>query len=459
MTLKECIFYNSDCYDYGVNNKTISTKHGKKPSQMQPIGILVHSTGTSQKYLRRWVQPSKTDPKYDEILADLGKNKYNNSWNRPGVNVCVHAMIGFNAKDEVETYQLLPYNYSCWGCGAGSKGSYNYEPTPYIQFEIEEDNKKDENYFNAVFTEAIEFCVYLCKQFNWTSENITSHCEAAKLGYASNHADPEHWMKLFGKNMNWFREEVQKRLDEQKQWKTGDIINFDGIYHYTNATKGAQKLCIGGKAEIKDIVSFTKAHPYKVKHTDDNSFGTVDGWVDADDICEWVEPLPQEFNIEDKVAFDSSLSYSYFDKTAESRPAVPGVGEIIDVVPMSYPHPYKIKIEYSKDIILEMWVDASSLQSADIEDKYKELYEEEVKKNELLNKEIEALNVTIKELNSTIKELNSQLEKLKLQNITLLTSNETLTENNAKLEEENKAQKVTITEQALKIDNAIKALE
>ena len=137
MTLKQCIFYDSNCYYYGKNNLTITTKkQGKVKSQMQPIGILVHSTGKNQPYLRRWVQPSLSDPKYDEIIADLGKNKNNKSWNRMSANVCVHAMIGKNQFDEIETYQLLPYNYSCWGCGSGSKGSYNYTPTPYIQFEI-----------------------------------------------------------------------------------------------------------------------------------------------------------------------------------------------------------------------------------------------------------------------------------------------------------------------------------
>ena len=381
MTLKQCIFYDSNCYYYGKNNLTITTKkQGKVKSQMQPIGILVHSTGCNQPYLRRFVQPSLSDPKYDEIIADLGKNKYNNSWNRMSVNVCVHAMIGKNQFDEVETYQLLPYNYSCWGCGSGSEGSYNYTPTPYIQFEIEEDGKTDEEYFNKVFTEAIEYCVYLCKEFGWNSENITSHCEAAKLGYASNHKDPEHWMKLFGKNMNWFREEVQKRLDQPKQYKVGDIVNFDGIYHYTNATKGTQKSCIGGKAYIKDFVSFSKAHPYNVKHTDDNYLGTVDGWVDIADVCDWEEPEVQQFNIGDSVIFDATYSYTYFDKTAETKPAVNGVGEVIEVVPMSYPHPYKIKIKYSDTVELEMWVDQNSLTLNDTDSHYKELYEESQKK-------------------------------------------------------------------------------
>lgn len=316
----------------------------------------------------------------------------------------------------------------------------------------EEDSKTDEEYFNKVFTEAIEYCVYLCKEFGWTEENITSHCEAAKLGYASNHADPEHWMKLFGKNMNWFREEVKKRLEEPKQYKVGDIVNFDGIYHYTNATKGTQKSCIGGKAYIKDFVSFSKAHPYNVKHTDDNYLGTVDGWVDIADVCDWEEPEVQQFNVGDSVIFDATYSYTYFDKTAETKPAVNGVGEIVEVVPMSYPHPYKIKIKYSDTIELEMWVDQSSLTLNDVDSHYKELYEEEKAKNEELHEEIRKLGLEIKEKDNI-------MEGLKLQNITLLNNNESLKQQCDKLEEENKAQKIIINEQTVKIDNAIKALE
>ena len=132
LILKDCIFYDSNCYYYGINNLTIDYVVGKSKSQMAPIGVLVHSTGCNQTKLARYVQPSKTDPNYDVIIADLGKNKNNNHWNKMTSSKCVHAMIGKNAAGVVEVYQTLPYNYCCWGCGRGSKGSYNYNPTPYL---------------------------------------------------------------------------------------------------------------------------------------------------------------------------------------------------------------------------------------------------------------------------------------------------------------------------------------
>lgn len=200
MVLKQCIFYDSKCY------KKSSKVSGK------PTGIVVHSTGANNKTLKRYVQPSKTDPNYDAIIADIGKNKYGNHWNKSNKTVAVHGFIGTNAAGKVCTYQVLPYDVCCWGVGKGKKGSYNYNPTARIQFEICEDNLKNEAYFNEVFTEAIEYCAYLCKEFGLTVDKISSHNESYKAGYGSNHSDCDHWLKKYGKNMDWFRDEVEKLL-------------------------------------------------------------------------------------------------------------------------------------------------------------------------------------------------------------------------------------------------------
>ena len=59
---------------------------------------------------------------------------------------------------------------------------------------------------------AEEYCAYLCKLYGWDASCITSHVEAHAAGYASNHADPEKWMKHFDDNMNKFRARVSARL-------------------------------------------------------------------------------------------------------------------------------------------------------------------------------------------------------------------------------------------------------
>lgn len=200
MILKTCLFTNSKCY------KAAQAIKGK------PVGIVVHSTGANNTALGRYVQPSESDPNKATILADIGKNKYGNHWNTPTKTKSVHAFIGKNANGVIETYHVLPYNYCAWGVGKGKKGSYNYNPTAHIHFEICEDNLKDATYFSAVFKEAAEYCAYLCKELDIPVEKICSHNEAYKAGYGSGHKDCDHWLKKHGKTMDWFRAEVKALL-------------------------------------------------------------------------------------------------------------------------------------------------------------------------------------------------------------------------------------------------------
>lgn len=230
LTLKECLFINNNCY-----------KTNEKMSNSKPTGIVVHSTACNNKTLKRYVQPVPEQSYYDEVIADLGKNKYDNHWNNPpekiGRNTCVHAFIGVNAKGKVETYQTLPFDICCWGVGRGERGSYNYNPTARIQFEICEDNLSDVKYFTSAMKEAQEFCAYLCKKFHLTVDKISSHYEAYLGGYGNAHGDCDHWLSCFEKNMNWFRAEVQKLLDSETQkptteFKAGDIVTFDKAVYY-----------------------------------------------------------------------------------------------------------------------------------------------------------------------------------------------------------------------------------
>lgn len=182
MEIKQCILTNSSCY--------------RENRRITPSYIIVHSTGANNKTLRRYVQPD------DGIL---GRNNNNNDWNRPGIDACVHAFIGVDKNGTVRCYQTLPWNYRPWGCGAGSKGSHNNDA---IQFEICEDALTDKTYFTNAFNTAIELCKYLMKQYNIPSSHVISHHEACLAGLASNHADCDHWLKKFGKDMNWFRSQL-----------------------------------------------------------------------------------------------------------------------------------------------------------------------------------------------------------------------------------------------------------
>lgn len=204
MELKKCLLTKNDCY--------------KKATRIVPKGIVVHSTGVNNPNLRRYVQP-------DDGL--LGVNTNNNSWNRGGLSVCVHGFIGKDKNGDVRCYQTLPFDYACWGIGNGKRGSYNYNPNGHIQFEICEDNLSDETYFNKAFGLAIEFCAYLCEEFNLSVDSIVSHQEAYKKGYGSNHVDCDHWLRKFNKDMNWFRNQVKAKMNGSNEEETGgNKVNY-----------------------------------------------------------------------------------------------------------------------------------------------------------------------------------------------------------------------------------------
>ena len=163
-----------------------------------PAGIIIHSTGANNPNLKRYVNAPEI----------CGENPYRNYFDRPDSNVCPHAVIGKDKNGEVKAAKLLPWNVCCWGCGSGSKGSYNYAPA-YIQIEIAEGALNDRAYFEEAFGLAVQLCQRLMKNYpSILPENVISHKEAHARGYASNHGDPEHWLARFGKNMDWFRGQV-----------------------------------------------------------------------------------------------------------------------------------------------------------------------------------------------------------------------------------------------------------
>ncbi len=185
MNLRKLILTNNACFKAG--------------NTIIPKGIMVHSTGADNPWLKRYVGPN------DGLL---GKNQYNNHWNQEkpgGRQVCVHAFIGKLADGTIATYQTLPWNHRGWHAGGTANNTH-------IGFEICEDGLSDSTYFNKVYREAVELCVYLCKQYNLTEKDIICHSEGYKLGIASNHSDVMHWFPKHGKSMDTFRSDVKSVL-------------------------------------------------------------------------------------------------------------------------------------------------------------------------------------------------------------------------------------------------------
>ena len=214
MELHSCILTKNDCYQRGVT--------------IVPKGVMVHSTGANNPWLKRYVQPDD---------GELGKNLYENDWNRSGLDVCVHAFIGKKQDGGVATYQTLPWNRRGWHAGGAANNTH-------ISFEICEDALTDRSYFETVYREAAELTAYLCGLYGLDPLQdgvVICHAEGYRRGLASNHGDVEHWFPKFGKTMKDFRNQV-------KQIMEGDEMSKEEIQALVDA-------------RIKEILSGDKTVP------------------------------------------------------------------------------------------------------------------------------------------------------------------------------------------------------
>jgi hypothetical protein len=202
-----CMQTNSTCYK-GTRTMTV-------------LGVLWHSTGANNPTLKRYVQPSSTDPDYAKLMNLLGKNNYGNDWNHISHQAGLNCWIGKLADGTVTTVQTMPWNYRPWGCGSGSKGSCN---DGWIQFEICEDGLNDKSYFEKCYNEAVEITAYLCQMYGLNPKGtvtkngvkvpvILDHTTSCSLGLGSNHGDVKHWFSKYGKTMDDVRNDVAKLLN------------------------------------------------------------------------------------------------------------------------------------------------------------------------------------------------------------------------------------------------------
>lgn len=249
-------------------------KAGKK---IKPSGIVVHSTGANNAYIKRYVNPD------DGVL---GVNKYNNHWNRElkSGNKCVHAFIGKVADGTVRIYQTLPWDHRCWGVGSGKKGSHN---NTHIQFEICEDGLTDENYYREAFNLAKELCAFLCREFDIDPANVIGHYESAAAGYGSNHGDPRNWQKRFNDSMDNFRNDVRVLLNGSETPPDVAVSKpaQNSAGKVETAEKGQNKAQTGSVVYSMKTLRVGNAVPdtqvmvlqWLLNHTTDYTSGKVDG--------------------------------------------------------------------------------------------------------------------------------------------------------------------------------------
>lgn len=243
MELKKQILTNNACYKA---NQKIKVK-----------GIMVHSTGANNPWLKRYVGP---DDGY------LGVNTYGNHWNTytpGGRQICCHAFIGKLKDGSIATYQTLPWDHRGWHAGGAANNTH-------IGFEICEDGLTDKTNFNKVYKEAVELCVYLCKLYGLTADNIICHSEGYKKGIATNHGDVMHWFPKHGKSMDTFRAEVKKALDGASKTETTTKLTTSTTTT-TTTTRKTTSFKENDKVEFK--TSATKYNP---------SSSTIPDWVKED---------------------------------------------------------------------------------------------------------------------------------------------------------------------------------
>lgn len=222
-----CMMTNSTCY--------------KNTEKMEVFGILWHDTGCNNDTLKRYVQPSDNDPRKDEILAKIGKNRNGNDWNHVYRKAGVNAFVGRFADDSVGAVQVMPWDYRPWGCGSGSLGSCNDH---WIQFEICEDAKTNKEYALEAYNEACKLTAYLCDKFhldpfgtvNFKGQKvpvILCHWDSYLLGLGSGHDDIYDWFPhIIGKGMDDVRKDVAALMQgHRNEWvQEGDKWYYYDLY-------------------------------------------------------------------------------------------------------------------------------------------------------------------------------------------------------------------------------------
>ena len=184
MRLYGALLTHNDCY---LRGRTI-----------RPQGVMVHSTGANNPWLRRYLAP-------DDGRLGAPSPRH---WNQGGVGACVHAMIGKAADGTIAVYQTLPWNMRGWHCGRSGNDTH-------IAFEICEDGLTDEGYFRQTYQEAVELTAYLCELYRLDPQAdgvVLCHSEGYARGIASNHADVMHWWGKFGVSMDNFRRDVAEKM-------------------------------------------------------------------------------------------------------------------------------------------------------------------------------------------------------------------------------------------------------
>lgn len=215
MTVSECIAWVESHMEVKYATSNGAYQAGRK---INPQGCVNHSVGCAQ-------------PSVDVFFNLM--NKSSAGW---GVN----ALLGDFHKGDGRILVVLLLDARPWGCGSGSKGSWN---NTKVQWEVCEpaghtyaggtmiayDVAKNQVYFNRMWKMLVAWNVYLVKKFGYDINGISDHAESYRAGYGSNHSDMGQWLPKHGKSMDALRQEVQAILNGSED-DDMDVKRFEELF-------------------------------------------------------------------------------------------------------------------------------------------------------------------------------------------------------------------------------------
>lgn len=215
MTVSECIAWVESHMEVKYATSNGAYQAGRK---INPQGCVNHSVGCAQ-------------PSVDVFFNLM--NKSSAGW---GVN----ALLGDFHKGDGRILVVLPLDARPWGCGSGSKGSWN---NTKVQWEVCEpaghtyaggtmiayNVAKNQVYFDRMWKMLVAWNVYLVKKFGYDINGISDHAESYRAGYGSNHSDMGQWLPKHGKSMDALRQEVQAILNGSED-DDMDVKRFEELF-------------------------------------------------------------------------------------------------------------------------------------------------------------------------------------------------------------------------------------
>lgn len=217
MTIQECIAWVESHMEIRYATANGAYTAGRK---IQPSGCVNHSVGCAQPAI--------------EVFY--------NSMNKSSAGWGVNAILGDFHQGDGRILVTLPLDARPWGCGSGSKGSWN---NSRVQWEVCEpaghtyaggtmiayDVAKNQTFFDRMWKMLIAWNVYLVKKFGYPIANISDHAESYKAGMGSNHADMGQWLPKHGKSMDKLRSEVEQIINNESEDEEMDQATFNKMFN------------------------------------------------------------------------------------------------------------------------------------------------------------------------------------------------------------------------------------